>query len=202
MRRPHATLPPPRHRGRRRLRRVRRRDGGARPMPRCRSTTGSAAPPASTARTQVATGAPGHVLDRTVTVRFDANVGAGLPWRFTPEKNAIEAQLGEVITVDYIVTNLSARETLRRRRLQRHAAHIRAPISRRSTASASPSRRMKAGETRAHDGGVLCRSGAGERPGRAGHATASRCPTHSIRSASRSGRLPTGPRGARPGNGT
>ncbi len=62
--------------------------------------------------TQVATAAPGQVLDRTVTVRFDANVGAGLPWRFAPEKNSIEVKLGEVVTVDYIVTNLAARETL------------------------------------------------------------------------------------------
>jgi cytochrome c oxidase assembly protein subunit 11 len=62
--------------------------------------------------TQVATSAPKEVLDRTVTVRFDANVGAGLPWRFVPEKNSNEAKLGEVITFDYIVTNLTARETL------------------------------------------------------------------------------------------
>ena len=34
--------------------------------------------------TQVATGAPGQMLDRMVTVRFDANVGPGLPWKFTP----------------------------------------------------------------------------------------------------------------------
>ncbi len=44
-------------------------------------------------------------------MRFDANVGAGLPWKFAPEKNQIEARLGDVITVDYIVTNLVARET-------------------------------------------------------------------------------------------
>src|SRR3954451_23112677 len=62
--------------------------------------------------TQIAAAAPGHTLDRTVTVRFDANVGAGLPWRFTPEKNSIEVKLGEVVSVDYIVTNLAARETL------------------------------------------------------------------------------------------
>jgi len=62
--------------------------------------------------TQVATAAPGQVLDHTVTVRFDANVGAGLPWRFTPERNSIQTRLGEVVTVDYIVTNQSARETL------------------------------------------------------------------------------------------
>jgi cytochrome c oxidase assembly protein subunit 11 len=33
-------------------------------------------------------------------------------WRFVPEKNSIEAKLGEVITFDYIVTNQAARETL------------------------------------------------------------------------------------------
>src|SRR4029453_4314271 len=39
--------------------------------------------------TQVATAAPGTTLDRKVTVRFDANVGPGLPWRFEPEVNSI-----------------------------------------------------------------------------------------------------------------
>ena len=61
--------------------------------------------------TQVARSAPGQVLDRKVTVRFDANVGAGLPWKFAPERNSIEARLGDVVTVDYIVTNQVARET-------------------------------------------------------------------------------------------
>src|SRR5215207_7126079 len=61
--------------------------------------------------TQVSKSAPAKTLDRTVTVRFDANVGAGLPWKFAPEKNQIQARLGDVITVDYIVTNLVARET-------------------------------------------------------------------------------------------
>ncbi|GIK79570.1 MAG: cytochrome c oxidase assembly protein [Pseudorhodoplanes sp.] len=61
--------------------------------------------------TQIATSAPGRVLDRTVMVRFDANVGPGLPWRFTPERTTMEMKLGEVVTVDYIVTNLAARET-------------------------------------------------------------------------------------------
>jgi len=46
-----------------------------------------------------------------VTVRFDANVGPGLPWKFTPERNEITARLGEVVTVDYTVTNMVARET-------------------------------------------------------------------------------------------
>ena len=61
--------------------------------------------------TQIATAAPGQVLDRKVTVRFDANIGAGLPWRFEPERTSIEARLGEVITVNYRAINLTARET-------------------------------------------------------------------------------------------
>jgi cytochrome c oxidase assembly protein subunit 11 len=61
--------------------------------------------------TQVSTAAPGNVLDRLVTVRFDANVGAGLPWKFTPETTSIEARLGEVVTVNYLAINETARET-------------------------------------------------------------------------------------------
>ena len=45
-------------------------------------------------------------------MRFDANVAGGLPWRFEPEQNSIEARLGEVVTVNYVATNLAARETL------------------------------------------------------------------------------------------
>jgi cytochrome c oxidase assembly protein subunit 11 len=61
--------------------------------------------------TQVATAGPGEVLDRKVTVRFDANVGGGLPWRFEPERNAVDVKLGEVVTVKYTATNLSTRTT-------------------------------------------------------------------------------------------
>ena len=35
-----------------------------------------------------------------ITVRFDANVTGGLPWRFVPEQNSIEVRLGEVFTVN------------------------------------------------------------------------------------------------------
>jgi cytochrome c oxidase assembly protein subunit 11 len=62
--------------------------------------------------TQVATSAPATISNRTVTVRFDANVGPGLPWRFAPERTSIEARLGEVVTVEYIVVNESARATV------------------------------------------------------------------------------------------
>jgi len=61
---------------------------------------------------QIATSGPQGTLGRAVTVRFDANVAGGLPWRFEPEQNAIEVKLGEVVTVNFMVTNLSARETL------------------------------------------------------------------------------------------
>jgi cytochrome c oxidase assembly protein subunit 11 len=59
--------------------------------------------------TQVATSAPSGTIERTVTVRFDANVGPGLPWRFEPEQNSIEVKLGEVVTVNYLVVNQAAR---------------------------------------------------------------------------------------------
>ena len=60
---------------------------------------------------QIASSAPQGALGRTITVRFDANVLSGLPWRFEPEQNSIEARIGDVVTVNYLVTNLSARET-------------------------------------------------------------------------------------------
>ena len=61
---------------------------------------------------QVAASAPGEVLARKILVRLDANTSGGLPWRFEPEINSIEVQVGETVTVNYKVTNLSARETV------------------------------------------------------------------------------------------
>jgi cytochrome c oxidase assembly protein subunit 11 len=61
---------------------------------------------------QIATSAPQGALGREITVRFDGNVTGSLPWRFQPEQNSIQARLGEVVTVNYVATNLSARETL------------------------------------------------------------------------------------------
>jgi len=61
--------------------------------------------------TQVSTAAPSQILARKLTVRFDSNVAAGLPWRFEPEQNAIEVRIGEVVTVQYKVTNKAAHET-------------------------------------------------------------------------------------------
>jgi len=61
--------------------------------------------------TQVASSAPAGMLDRKVTVRFDANIAPGLPWRFTPEVNSIDLRIGEVATIYYTITNESARPT-------------------------------------------------------------------------------------------
>ncbi len=61
--------------------------------------------------TQVAHTAPKETLARKVTVRFDSNVSAGLPWRFEPERRTIDVKLGEVVTVYYKVTNQAARMT-------------------------------------------------------------------------------------------
>jgi cytochrome c oxidase assembly protein subunit 11 len=61
--------------------------------------------------TQVASVAPAGMLDRKITVRFDANVGPGLPWRFEPEVNSLDLRIGEVATVYYDVVNTSARPT-------------------------------------------------------------------------------------------
>ena len=59
---------------------------------------------------QVASQAPGHVLGRTLAIRFDANVAPGLQWKFEPEQNEIKLRIGEVATVHYKVTNEAARE--------------------------------------------------------------------------------------------
>jgi cytochrome c oxidase assembly protein subunit 11 len=62
--------------------------------------------------TQVATSAPtSGALARKIAVRFDANVAAGLPWKFEPEQTEIEIPIGQVVTVFYSVTNQSARPT-------------------------------------------------------------------------------------------
>ncbi len=62
--------------------------------------------------TQVATASPsGAPLARKIAVRFDSNVAGGLPWKFEPEVTEIEVNIGQVVTVNYTVTNQSARAT-------------------------------------------------------------------------------------------
>lgn len=44
---------------------------------------------------QVASVAPDRVLDRTITIRFDANVDRALPWTFAPEQRVMDVRIGE-----------------------------------------------------------------------------------------------------------
>jgi cytochrome c oxidase assembly protein subunit 11 len=97
--------------------------------------------------TQVSTQAPDRVLGRSMKVRFDANVMAGLPWRFEPEQTEMTVRIGEVVTAFYKVTNQAARETLGQ------ASYNVAPLNVGSYFSkincfCFTEQRMKAGETR------------------------------------------------------
>lgn len=60
----------------------------------------------------IASSAPAETTERSITVRFDANIASGLPWKFEPERTSMQARLGEVVTVYYTVTNSAARETV------------------------------------------------------------------------------------------
>ena len=47
-----------------------------------------------------------RVLDRKITVRFDANVSAGLPWDFKPVQRDMTMKIGETAQAHYTATNL------------------------------------------------------------------------------------------------
>lgn len=49
------------------------------------------------------------VLDRVVTVRFDANVSPKLGWRFEPVQRTVDAHIGENMLVFYRATNTTDR---------------------------------------------------------------------------------------------
>lgn len=55
------------------------------------------------------TAGAGTILDRTMAVRFDANVAPGLGWSFTPESPEIRLRVGETKTVFYKITNKTSR---------------------------------------------------------------------------------------------
>ena len=55
--------------------------------------------------TQTANAAPVDVIDREITVRFDANVGQGLGWEFAPAQRSITMKIGELAEVAYVAEN-------------------------------------------------------------------------------------------------
>ena len=57
--------------------------------------------------TQRAEAAPGQVLDKTVSVRFDANTSEKLAWNFHPVKSAVKVKFGEQTMAYYEAVNRS-----------------------------------------------------------------------------------------------
>ena len=52
--------------------------------------------------------APGEVLDRTVTIRFDGNVDRSLPWTFAPVQQTMDVKIGETALAFFKASNTSA----------------------------------------------------------------------------------------------
>ncbi|HEU4476447.1 MAG TPA: cytochrome c oxidase assembly protein, partial [Methyloceanibacter sp.] len=50
---------------------------------------------------------PTEILDRTIRVRFDANVDPKLPWRFVPVERAIDVKIGETGLAFFKASNSS-----------------------------------------------------------------------------------------------
>lgn len=50
---------------------------------------------------------PERVLDRTVTVRFNASTARNMPWEFRPQDTAIEVKLGQGGLTSYVARNRS-----------------------------------------------------------------------------------------------
>ena len=46
-----------------------------------------------------------RVLDREVTIRFDANTAGGIPWKFQPVARSVKIKLGETAQAHYTATN-------------------------------------------------------------------------------------------------
>jgi cytochrome c oxidase assembly protein subunit 11 len=57
--------------------------------------------------TQRAEKAPGDVLDRRVSVRFDTNVAPGLGWKFEPVQRTMTVRVGEETLAYFRATNTS-----------------------------------------------------------------------------------------------
>jgi len=47
------------------------------------------------------------ILDREITVIFDANMTSGLDWRFKPVQRRVKVKLGELKKISYMAENLS-----------------------------------------------------------------------------------------------
>lgn len=59
--------------------------------------------------TQVAEAAPAKVLNRKMTIRFNADVGKAMPWRFAPAQDRVDVKVGEQGLAFYRAKNVSGR---------------------------------------------------------------------------------------------
>ncbi len=59
----------------------------------------------TTQRSEVLAGIP--VLNREITIRFDANVASGVRWKFEPGERQVTIKLGEQKQISYIAENLT-----------------------------------------------------------------------------------------------
>jgi cytochrome c oxidase assembly protein subunit 11 len=60
---------------------------------------------------QRAEGANDDVIDRMITVRFDANVAPGLGWTFEPEVRQVRMRMGEIAQIAFRAENLTGAPT-------------------------------------------------------------------------------------------
>jgi cytochrome c oxidase assembly protein subunit 11 len=61
--------------------------------------------------TQRADEASAKMLDREITIRFDANVSGDLPWAFQPKQREVTIKLGETKQISYEASNLFSAPT-------------------------------------------------------------------------------------------
>src|SRR3546814_12915766 len=59
-------------------------------------------------RAEAATAPPAPVPGKTISVRFDSNIGGGLPWMFKPEKTAVTVPIGGKQLAFFKAVNQSA----------------------------------------------------------------------------------------------
>ncbi len=61
--------------------------------------------------TQVAAHAPQKILQRKITIFFDARTDSGLPWEFAPEKRRVIVNVGQQGFISFQATSQSAQPT-------------------------------------------------------------------------------------------
>ena len=62
--------------------------------------------------TQVSGNSPTQILDRKMTVQFNANTNRNLPWSFKPEKNDMTVNIGAQGMINFIAHNTSDKPTV------------------------------------------------------------------------------------------